>query len=114
MVCPLPSAAGTFLFVNNTAHRTLARSAPDQPKEVARMIKNPNPMTAQRPSGLVMPTSASLAAAFRGTRVDAATGMSSVAVSTATTPVARVRYVAGDALVIGAFPGLTAWSPPTC
>ena len=70
--------------------------------------------TAARPSGFAMPTSAPLAAAVSGARVEATGGMATGAVCTAPTYVVRPRFVAGDALVKGAFPGTTAWSPPTC
>jgi hypothetical protein len=68
--------------------------------------------TAVRPSDLAMPTSASLAAAMSGARIEA-NGTATDAVRTAPTYVARERFVAGDAVVTGAFPGTTAWSPPT-
>ena len=69
---------------------------------------------AARPSGLAMPTSAFSAAAISGARTEAMRGMANGAVCTAPTYVVRQRFVAGDAAVKGAFPGTTAWSPPTC
>jgi hypothetical protein len=69
--------------------------------------------TAVRPSDVAMPTSAFLAAAMSGARIEATGGMATDAVRTAPTYVARERFVAGDAVVKGAFPGTTAWSPPT-
>ncbi len=69
--------------------------------------------TAARPSGFAMPTSAPLAAAIAGARTGAIGGMVTDAVCTEPTYDARPRFVAGDALVKGAFPGTTAWSPPT-
>ena len=70
--------------------------------------------TAACPSGLAMPTSAPLTAAISGARIEATGGMATDAARTAPTYVARQRIVAGDAFVKGAFPGTTAWSPPTC
>lgn len=70
--------------------------------------------TAARPSGFAMPTSASIPGATLGARIEAIGGMATSAVCTAPTYVARQRFVAGDALVTDAFPGTTAWSPPTC
>jgi hypothetical protein len=70
--------------------------------------------TAARPSGFAMPTSAPLTAAISGARTEATGGMAIDAVCTAPTDVVRPRFVAGDAFVKGAFPGTTAWSPPTC
>ncbi len=70
--------------------------------------------TAVRPSGFAMPASNALAAAISGIRTEATGGMATDAVCAAPTYVVRQRFVAGDAFVKGAFPGTTAWSPPTC
>lgn len=71
------------------------------------------PMTAQIPSGFALPVSTSLMSAISGSNLEATTGISTSAVCAAPTYVVRDR-VAGDALAKGAFPGPTAWSPPTC
>ena len=73
------------------------------------MSSNKHLMTAQSqtPSRFVMPISA----AAYGTGL----GMAIDAVCTAPTSlIARDRYVAGVAVAQDAFPGPTAWSPPTC
>ena len=68
--------------------------------------------TAARPSGSAMPTSA-YPAAMSGAPVEAIRGMAYGAVCTATTAVTKQRFVVGDAVTGGAFPGTPAWSPPT-
>ena len=78
------------------------------------MIETMTSVTAQIPSGFVVPTSAPVMAAASGIRPVAILGASTAAACAAPTYVVRDRHVAGDALVTGAFPGHTAWSPPTC
>ncbi len=65
------------------------------------------PMTAQTPSGFVMPVS--------GAAFGAALGMTgATGVCSARTYVERDRHVSGIAVAPFARPGSTAWSPPTC
>ncbi len=71
------------------------------------MISNKTWLTAQTPSGFVMPISG---AAF-GTGIAMTTGAT---VCSAPTYVVRDRHVAGVALAQASRPGSTAWSPPTC
>ena len=71
------------------------------------MITNKTWLTAQTPSGFVMPVSG---AAF-GTGIRMTSGAT---VCSAPTYVVRDRHVAGVALAQASRPGSTAWSPPTC
>ena len=76
------------------------------------MITNKTWMTAQTPSGFVMPISA---AAFGTGAGMAGLGNSAVCAVPATpTYVVRDRHVAGIALAQVSRPGSTAWSPPIC
>jgi hypothetical protein len=63
-------------------------------------------VTAQTPSGFVMPIS--------GAIYGIGLGMTTGAVCTAPTFVVRDRHVAGVALTGATRPGTTSWSPPTC
>ena len=64
-------------------------------------------MTAQTPSGFVMPIS--------GATFGTGAGLApSAEVCSAPTYVVRDRHVAGIALTQAFRPGSTAWSPPTC
>lgn len=71
------------------------------------MINTMTPLTAQTPSGFVMPVSA---AAF-GTGLGMTSGEK---FCTASTYVVRDRHVAGIALAPAFRPVSTAWSPPIC
>ena len=63
------------------------------------------PMAAHTPSRFCMPISGSTYGAF---------GTAQRATGTTTSTVVRDRFVADAALVKGAFPGTSAWRPPTC
>jgi hypothetical protein len=63
-------------------------------------------VTAQTPSGFVMPIS--------GAIYGIGLGMTTGAACTAPTFVVRDRHVAGAALTEATRPGTTSWSPPTC
>ena len=72
------------------------------------MMSNKIPTMGQTPSGIAMPISA----ASDGTGLGMATRTGLCAAPTYLD--ARDRHVAGVAIAQGAFPGSTAWSPPTC
>lgn len=73
------------------------------------MISIKTQMTAQTPSCFGMPISGSTYAAARG----AAQGTAQH-ITGAVAPAVLDRRVAGAALVKGAFPGTSAWRPPSC
>ncbi|HYH33634.1 MAG TPA: hypothetical protein VD814_00635 [Nocardioides sp.] len=68
----------------------------------------------QIPSDFALPTSVPATAAVLGCPAGAAIGMATGVVCAVPTYVVRDAHVAGDARIAGAFPGLPAWSPPTC
>jgi hypothetical protein len=90
--------------MTDSASRPVAGSAPEDSKEVARVIKNKSQMTAQSPSFG--------APAYGQTSLEAAaiSAVAGLKVSTC----ARVRHIGDMGLATQGFPGTTAWRPPSC
>jgi len=82
---------------------TLTTSAPEAPKEVARVISNKIPMTEMIPSSFGMPA--------YGRAFSTASGAGACA---QTTTVVLGAHVSGMGRIKGDFPGTSAWRPPSC
>ena len=80
---------------------TLTTSAPEAPKEVARVISNNIPMTEMIPSSFGMPA--------YGRAFSMAFGAGACA---QTTTVVLGAHVSGMGRIKGDFPGTSAWRPP--
>ena len=107
MVCRLRRGAGsvTPTTSHTRASGPVAGSAPNAPKEVARVINSTLTMTAQRPS-FGMPT--------YGPTLGARVAVPASAVASVST-CARIRHIGGLGLAAkGDFPGTRAWRPPSC
>src|SRR6476469_3377821 len=101
MVCRLRPAAGSVPCITERASRPLARSAPEDPKEVARMINNIHTMTALSPAFGVSAYGHS--SVVRGAAVAAVAG-------TQVSTCARIRLSGDMGLTTkGDFPGTNAW-----
>jgi hypothetical protein len=93
--------------MDDCASRPVTGSAPEHPKEVARVISNKYQMTAQSPT---LGAPAYGQASFEASAISAA--VAGVQVSTC----ARFRHTGDMGLVTvkGDFPGTSAWRPPIC